>query len=48
MITLHYDDGTTYDEYVVRGRNISGWWYPEAPRLHGQAVAQVAWRGQNK
>jgi hypothetical protein len=48
MITLHYDDGTTYDEYVVRGRNISGWWFPEAPRRHGQAVAQVAWRGQNK
>jgi hypothetical protein len=48
MITLQYDDGTSCDEHVVRGLNISGWWFPEAPRRHGRAVAQVAWRGQNK
>ncbi|GCE29684.1 hypothetical protein KDA_51680 [Dictyobacter alpinus] len=47
-ITLHYNDGTTYTRYVVRGKNVSSWWFPEEPVPEdGKKVATVAWRGKN-
>jgi hypothetical protein len=46
-ITLRYVDGTSYTQYIVRGVNVSGWWFPEAPEQHGRRTAAVAWRGKN-
>ncbi|MBC8160526.1 MAG: hypothetical protein H7Z42_04830 [Roseiflexaceae bacterium] len=46
-ITLHYADGATHTEYIVRGVNVSGWWYPEAPQQHGPRSIALAWQGRN-
>lgn len=46
-LTLHYADGGAWSEYIVRGVNVSGWWFPEAPAPHGQRRVEVAWRGSN-
>lgn len=43
-ITLEYTDGTRFVQDVVRGKNVNGWWMPDA---HGGPMA-VAWRGKNK
>ena len=42
-IVLHYDDGTEYTKYIVRGENIGGWWYPQ-----NTGQARVAWTGENE
>ena len=48
LITLHYTDGSSFSEYVVSGRNVSNWWFPQAPNAgKGKTSAQVAWMGKN-
>lgn len=44
-ITLHYADGTSFTEYVLRGSNIQGFWQPTAT---SNDKARVAWYGNNK
>lgn len=54
LITLHYDDGTVYQKYVVSGDNASNWWFPAAPdddnvSMGGRKkITAVAWRGANR
>lgn len=47
VVTLHYADGTSHSEYIVRGVNASNWWFPEAPQQHGARTIVVGWRGAN-
>ncbi len=45
-VVLKYTDGTTHTEHVVRGQNISGWWYPhETGRSKNY---KMAWEGENE
>jgi hypothetical protein len=54
-ITFLYEDGTDATQYVVQGRNVSGWWYPSlegswpegygAPR--NPPLVNLAWRGKS-
>ncbi len=47
-ITLHYVDGSVFSQYVIRGKNIEGWWFPHAPDAGSpQRVTEVGWRGKN-
>jgi hypothetical protein len=46
-LVVHYDDGTSSRERIVRGQNASGWWLPEAPRQQGNKTVEVGWRGKN-
>lgn len=46
-ITLHYDDGTAFTDYIGPGK-ILNWWYPIAPDPGKQMPRiKVAWRGRN-
>jgi hypothetical protein len=46
---VHYADGTSEGQYVMKGRHLNGWWLPSDP--HGSRrhdpVARVAWWGPN-
>ena len=46
-ITLHYADGGIHSEYIVRGVNVGGWWYPAPPEQHGPRTVALAWQGKN-
>jgi hypothetical protein len=46
-ITLRYADSSQVSEYIVRGQNVSGWWFPEAPTRCGRRTMEVGWRGAN-
>jgi hypothetical protein len=48
LLSWEYTDGTSHSEYIVRGVNASGWWFPEAPRPYqDREIGAVAWRGKN-
>lgn len=48
VITLHYADGSSYQRYVVRGHNVSGWWFPQDPSNGQQPrITRIAWLGKN-
>lgn len=42
-VMFHYVDGTSAAQYIVNGKHVTGWWFPE---LNGK-LAGVAWRGPN-
>ncbi len=42
-VVFHYADGTSAAQYIINGKHITGWWFPE---LQGK-LAGVAWRGPN-
>ncbi len=46
---VHYADGTSRSEYIMKGRQLNGWWLPDAPRAgrHGKKRCEVAWWGPN-
>ena len=47
-ITLQYEDGSSYTDYIASGK-IGGWWMPnDPPRNKKMPVCKVAWRGENK
>lgn len=44
VITLTYDDGSAAVHYLLRGRHVDGWWYPQLKRQD----AGVAYLGRNR
>jgi len=47
-LTLQYEDGSSYTDYISDGK-IGGWWMPnDPPRNRKMPVCKVAWRGENK
>lgn len=42
-MTVVYDDGTESSRYLMRGKHLAGWWYPDLKGDH----AGVAWTGSN-
>ncbi len=47
-VSLEYQDGTSYIEYITEGK-VGNFWFPEDPQtLGGIPVCKVAWRGANK
>ncbi|MGD2175106.1 MAG: hypothetical protein PVJ27_06865 [Candidatus Brocadiaceae bacterium] len=46
---VHYADGSSRTEYVMKGQNVNGWWLPKAPSAgrHREPVCRVAWWGPN-
>ncbi len=46
---VHYADGTSEGQYVMKGRHLNGWWLPSDPpvsRRH-EPLARLAWWGPN-
>ncbi len=47
-VTLQYEDGSSYTDYIASGK-IGGWWMPnDPPRNRKMPVCKVAWRGGNE
>lgn len=42
-ITFQYSDGTTYSQYLVKGKDITNWWFSSLENDH----AGIAWSGPN-
>jgi hypothetical protein len=43
--SIHFDyaDGTTATRYIIKGRHLSSWWFPDLRSQRGG----IAWRGEN-
>lgn len=42
-LVFQYSDGTSAAQYIVNGKHVTGWWFPEL----NTPMAGVAWRGIN-
>jgi len=47
---VHYADGSVHTEYVMKGRQLGGWWLPSdpSPGRGRKVTARVAWWGPNQ
>ena len=44
--TLQYEDEETYTSYIIRGREVDGWWFPSEDKAIPKNYV-VAWEGKN-
>jgi len=42
-ITYLYEDGSKHNQYVIYGKHLSGWWFPDLKNNY----AGLAWEGEN-
>jgi hypothetical protein len=43
-IIINYDDGESVTQYILKGKHLSSWWFPELRSKRGG----IAWRGDNQ